>query len=113
MILGSGVTSVGTVLEVQTVPLKNFSRNPGKGGWVSQGFYTLTADGDYEAHVPMSAGVYAVQVRYLRTADGLAMEWEPLVKTAVALSVVQGGVDQETGEVMAPVAKASRAKRAA
>ena len=113
VVTGSGNTAAGTVIEVQTLRLKSAARKPGKSGYVSQGFFTLSDGDGNEALVPMTAGIYAVQVRSLRTATGQATEWEYVGKATVALSLEQGGVDEATGEVLAPVAKPARMKKAA
>ena len=112
-IQGSGSTPASARLEVNVAPLARITRAIPKQGYVSSGFYALEAGDANEAVVPLLPGAYAVQTRWVSTVDGQHSRWRSLGKAAVALALEQGGVDQETGEVVAPVVKASRAKRAA
>ena len=109
----SGPTSAGKKLEVAVASLSSRARKIPTEGYVSQGFFKLEAEKGNKAEVTVPASIYAVQVRYVSTTTGQSTGWQLLGKTTVALSTVEGGVDQETGEVFEPKARAPRMKKAA
>lgn len=113
LVVGTGPTSQGTVLEVALAPMKSRARRIPTTGYVVQDFYTLAQGNDYTAPLTVPAGTYAVRVRYLRYASGQTTPAQILGKATVALSVVEGGVDGETGEVVEPKARPARMRKAA
>ena len=100
VVAGTGPTSTGTVLEITAAPLASAVCRAPKSGYVSRGFFSLTAGNDYTVSVAIPAGIYAVRARYVSLETGQATPVRTLGKTTVASAVA--GVDPETGEVMAP-----------
>ena len=112
-VTGSGPTSAGTLLEISVARLASRARKIPTEGYVSQGFFALEVGDGNLAEVTLPAGVYAVRVRYVKKATGQTTVAQILGKATVALSTVMGGVDEETGEVFEPKARAPRMRKAA
>ena len=113
IVVASGPLAADSAIEISVAPVASRARKLPKDGYVSQGFFVPEAADGYEMEVPLSASIYAVQVRYVNTATGQATVPQILGKATVALSVLEGGVDMETGEVVEPSAKPARMKKAA
>ena len=113
IVRGSKSTDAGNLLEVSTVSVGSRARKIPTSGWISQGFFSLEAGDANEISLNLPAGIHGVQVRWVRQASGQTTVWQLLGKATIALSMVEGGVDQETGEVLTPKAKAPRMKKAA
>ena len=113
IVAGSASTPATVRLEVNVARLARITRALPRKGYVSAGFFALLSSSGNEVRVPLPDGAYALQYRWVSTVDGQHSRWRSLGKFGVGLTFEAGGVDQETGEVMEPAAKPSRAKKAA
>ena len=110
---GNGSTPASVRLEINAIRLARITRSIPRDGYTSAGFYALDAGDGNEATVPLTAGAYALQYRWVSALDGQSSRWRSLGKILVAFSVERGGVETGTGEALAPTAKPARMKKAA
>ena len=112
-VIGTASTPSGCLLEVRTARMTNVTNKTPKSGYVSAGFFSLTSANGNTASITMPNGAFALQYRWVSLVDGQTSRYRSLGKVTVGLSLVQGGMDEATGEGFAPAAKPARMKKAA